>query len=423
MASGAAVLALTQLGASVAGLIRDRALTSVFPGLSIVDVYLAAFRPSDLLFQVCIMSAIGTVMVPLLANYKAKQDKDAMGRLLSSTMYMGAGVFGGIAILLAFALPWIAPYLVQFEGDQLVQYVHFARIALLTNFLFVFGNAAGQYLVTIQRYWIYGLTPILYTTGTIVGTYMFTPYIGAYGPIVGTLCGAIVYVLLRLCGVWISGIRTPFSLWHPDLRDMGLLMFPRMLALGALQIQLLVFDTLASGLDAGSITINAYARNFQSVLVGIAGIAVAQSAYPLMSEALALHDTSRFRIYVRKALTLIIGVTIPGAIALVVLWPVAAMLVNLQTMRMAFAVALGMYAVSIPFESMNHLLLRAFYSMKNTKSPAFVSMLGAVISIGTATIALSKFGVYGIALGFVVGQLIQVVLLSILLPRQLKNIA
>ena len=55
-------------------------------------------------------------------------------------------------------------------------------------------------------------------------------------------------------------------------------MLPRMFALGALQLQLLLFDTIASGLDAGSITINAYSRNFQSVLVGVAGIALAQSA-------------------------------------------------------------------------------------------------------------------------------------------------
>ena len=36
---GVAVLAVTQFGASLVGLIRDRVLASTFPGLDTVDVY------------------------------------------------------------------------------------------------------------------------------------------------------------------------------------------------------------------------------------------------------------------------------------------------------------------------------------------------------------------------------------------------
>jgi len=35
---------------------------------------------------------------------------------------------------------------------------------------FVMGNAFGQYLIAKQKYWAYGITPILYTLGTIAGT-------------------------------------------------------------------------------------------------------------------------------------------------------------------------------------------------------------------------------------------------------------
>src|SRR5690606_36178995 len=122
-----------------------------------------------------------------------------MNGLLNGVTGIAACVFGVIAVLLAFFFPRIAPYLVQFEGESLELYITFGRLALLTNFLFVFGNAFGQYLITIQRYWVYGLTPVLYTAGTIVGTVWLSgpEQFGQLGPMVGTLGGAVVYVLVR----------------------------------------------------------------------------------------------------------------------------------------------------------------------------------------------------------------------------------
>src|SRR3989338_9697153 len=261
---GALVLALTQFGASLAGLVRDRMLTSTFPRLSVVDVYIASFRPSDLLFQVTIMAGFSVALVPLLARYKAERKPRQMSDLLSGVTGAAALVFGSIALILAVLFPYIAPSVTNFEGGALELYIDFGRIALLTNFLFVFGNAFGQYLITVQRYWIYGLTPILYTLGTIFGALFLTESYGAYGPIFGTLGGAIIYVLLRLIALLRSNYRPGFMIWHPEIRELGWLMLPPMLALGALQLELLFFDKIASGLGSGAVTVNAYARNFQS---------------------------------------------------------------------------------------------------------------------------------------------------------------
>ncbi len=314
---GAIVLAVTQFGASLAGLLRDNLLAQTFPGLGVVDVYVAAFRPSDLLFQIAIMSALGTVFVPILAAHKAKGDRDQIDQVLSGTIAMGAALFGVIAVVMSILMPVIAPYLVQFTGEELTMYIRFAQVALLTNFLFVFGNAFGQYLITEQRYWVYGLTPVIYTLGTILGTLYLTPFLGVYAPITGTFMGAVLYVILRALAVVHYGFRLPKKLWHPDLHQMGLLMLPRMFALGALQLQLLLFDTIASGLDTGSITINAYSRNFQSVIVGVAGIALAQSAYSAMSQAAAKGEMQRLRVYVQKGLGMMFLLIVPASLVLI----------------------------------------------------------------------------------------------------------
>jgi putative peptidoglycan lipid II flippase len=206
LAGGITVLAVTQFVASAAGLVRDRMLAQTFASnIGVVDAYIAAFRPSDLLFQTCIMSAMGTVLVPVLAQYFAKNDRKEMSRVLNGTMGMAALIFGLIALVLGISFPYIAHYLVQFQGPELALYIQFGRLALLTNFLFVFGNALGQYLITVQKYWIYGVTPILYTLGTILGTMFLTFKFGPLAPIYGTLAGAIIYVILRWAAVLKGG--------------------------------------------------------------------------------------------------------------------------------------------------------------------------------------------------------------------------
>ena len=420
LVGGALVLASLQFSASFVGLIRDRYLAKTFPGLDTVDVYIASFRPSDLLFQVCIMAGFSVALVPLLAKYHGKGEKDEMAKLLGGVVGIAALVFGIIALILAIFFPSIAPYLVQFEGESLELYIMFGRIALITNFLFVFGNAYGQYLITIQRYWVYGLTPILYTLGTIFGTvFLSSPEMfGQMGPMIGTLGGAILYVIIRMVGVWSSGCHPIPRLWHPDLPEIGMLMLPRMLALGALQLQLLLFDTVASGLPTGSLTINAYARNFQAVAVGVAGIALAQSAFSLLSQSAANQEMKRFWIYLRKGIIVLLIVTIPGAIALAALAPVAAFLVHLTPRLPTFQVCLALYAISIPFESVNHLLLRAFYALKNTIKPAIFSVINGGIAITLSWTLAPTLGVYALAIGFTAGQIVQLIGLSILLPHQ-----
>ncbi|MFH0770714.1 MAG: lipid II flippase MurJ [Candidatus Peregrinibacteria bacterium] len=417
---GAAVLAVTQAGASVAGLIRDRLLAQTFPGLATVDVYIAAFRPSDFLFQITIMSAFSVALVPLLARYHASGEKEKMFDLLAGATSVAAIVFGLLALVFAIIFPWVAPLLTHFTGESLQLYIHFGRIALLTNFLFVFGNAYGQYLITVQRYWVYGITPILYTIGTILGTLFLTPVVGEYGPIYGTLLGAVAYTIVRFLGILLAGYRPRFVLWHPDIAEMGWLMIPRVLALGALQFSLLVFDALASGLSSGSVTINAYARNFQSVAVGIVGIALAQSVFSLLSQTASRNEHDRFRMYIKKGTWMMLALTIPSAIALVLLARTAAWLVHLNGAETfpLFSLCLLLYALSIPFESMGHLLLRAFYALKDTFTPALISVANGVVAIAVAWILVGRLGVLSLPIGFTAGQVVQVIGLGILLRRK-----
>lgn len=418
------MLAVTQAGASVAGLVRDNLLNRTFPEYGTVDVYIASFRPSDLLFQIAIMSGIATVLLPMLARHTAAGERSEASELLSSVMALGSVVFGAAAVVLAILFPYIAPLLVGFQGPQLELYILFGRLALLTNFLFVFGNALGQYLNVRKRYWVYGLTPILYTVGTIVGTVFLTPHVGQLGPMLGTIGGAVMYVSLRCGGAMRAGYKPGLRFWHKDIATMGWLMIPRMLALAALQLQLLLFDTVASHLPRGSVTINSNARNFESFVVGVIGIALAQSAFALLSESAAHKDMHRFSVYVKKGIGWVLALTIPASIILYLCSPIAARLVHLTSVEQILQASLLWYAFAIPFESLNHLYLRAFYALHVTATPAVFSVLNGCIAIAVAWSFADTLGIAAIPIGFLAGQGISFVGLAVMLPgavRRMEN--
>lgn len=421
---GVAVLAATQFAASLAGLLRENVLARVFAGnLGVVDAYVAAFNPSDLIFQTCVVSAMGTVLVPVLSQYRAKGNEREVQKVLSGTIGLTAVLFGLIALALAAAFPWLTPlFNIHFEGETLRLYIQFGRLALLSNFLFVFGNAYGQYLVAVERYWIYGVTPVLYSLGTVFGAWFLTPVVGPFGPMYGTLLGAVIYVILRMAAVRLHGCRLSVSLWHPDLPEMIRLMLPRVLSLGALQLQILYLNGFASGLGKGAVTINAFTRNFQSVLVGVVGISVAQAVYARMSRAVAERDAQKLRFYFRSGLWSSIALTAAGAVAMVLLAPFEAWLVHLSAYLRVFTICLAIYAVSIPFESITHIQYRVLYAMKDTVSAALIGVLGGAAAIAVGWAFLGRFGLYALPVGYAAGEMLQAASLAILLPRKMRRI-
>ena len=429
IAGGAAVLAITSLLASACGFLRDQAFSIMFPldtdPLGVASVYIAAFRPSDLLFQILVMSCLSVVVVPFLASHLAHDRKEEMDRILTSTMFMFSVVFGLVALAAAIFFPQIAPHMVKFEGETLELYISFGRIALFTNFLFVFGNALGQYLIAVQRYWVYGITPIIWSSGTILGTYFLTPHFGALGPMIGTVIGTALYLIVRAIAVYRAGFRVRTgrqSLFHGELTHMGLLIIPRMAALGALQLQFLLLDRLASGLGKEMVALNQFASNFESVIPGIVGIAIAQSSFSALSQSAALRNMDKLSVQVKKSLLFNLALALPGAVCLALMSHVAAWMMHLgPTVSGTFIQSLLIYALAVPFESTNHIILRTFYALKNTGWPALSSVASGAAAVTTGTVLLPSLGIYALAVAYVTGQACQTVFLGTALRKLMQK--
>jgi peptidoglycan biosynthesis protein MviN/MurJ (putative lipid II flippase) len=73
---------------------------------------------------------------------------------------------------------------------------------------------------------------------------------------------------------------------------------------------------------------------------------------------------------------------------------------------------LGVFAVSIPFESATHLLSRAIYATRHTLLQVLSSLGGFAVTIGVTLSLAPRLGVTAIPIGFAAGMGVRVILLS-----------
>ena len=72
--SGAVIIMTTMILAKILGLVRDRLLAHVFSPDKI-DIFWAAFRLPDLIFQIVILGALSVAFIPVFTEYMEKKDK------------------------------------------------------------------------------------------------------------------------------------------------------------------------------------------------------------------------------------------------------------------------------------------------------------------------------------------------------------
>ena len=82
---------------------------------------------------------------------------------------------------------------------------------------------------------------------------------------------------------------------------------------------------------------------------------------------------------------------------------------------------LAAFAISIPFESLTHLLSRAIYATHHTLLQVLASLAGVGITVGATQLLLAELGIVAIPVGFAIGQVGKVVLLALALAVRLRR--
>ena len=268
--TGAALLlGAASLASRFLGVLRDRVLAGEFGAGDTLDVYYAAFRIPDLVFNLLILGALSAGFIPIFtaalcgAREKNEEPKEAWGIVNSAMNIMGVAlvVLCGLFIILA---PWIVPLITPgFGPEKMATTITMTQIMMLSPIFLGLSNILGSVLQSFKRFFIYSLAPIFYNIGIIVGALFFTKWWGIYGLAGGVVLGAVAHMLIQAPAAWQLGYRYRwiFDLANKKIRAIGKMMIPRTLGLAVSQINLVVMTIIASTLIPGSLAIFNLANN------------------------------------------------------------------------------------------------------------------------------------------------------------------
>jgi putative peptidoglycan lipid II flippase len=384
----AGILAISGFISRILGVIRDGLLAKTFGAGLNLDIYLAAFRIPDLVYNILIAGGIVVAFLPLFSEYFLK-DKDKVWELTSNLLNVFLFLLVFLSLLLFLLTPLLMKFIIPgFNPQAFERTVFLTRLMYLSPILFGLSAIFSGILQYFDRFLVYSLCPIFYNLGIIFGILFLTSRFGILGVVFGVILGAFLHFAIQIP----SAINCGFK-WKPlfDFKDVFLrrtflLMLPRTLGIAAQQINLIVITAIASTLSAGSITIFNFANNIQHFPVGIIGISFAVAAFPHLSQLWIKGKREEFISDFSLAFRQILYLIVPLSFLIFLLREQIIAIVlrhgqfSLLSAQLTSA-ALGIFSLGIFAFSLIPLIFRSFFSFQDTKTPTFIAILGIILNI------------------------------------------
>ncbi len=377
--------------ADILGLLRDRLLAGAFGASRELDIYYAAFRVPDFLYTVLLLFTASTAIIPIfLKNFHENKEKAA--ELLGSVI-----IYFSLALLvLSAAAFFFMPELVKlslpgFSAEDMRRTTLLSRILLLSPIFLGFSNIFSGVTQAFRRFFVYGLAPVFYNIGIILGISVFYGFFGLPGLAWGVALGALAHMALQIPSLKNVGIFPKFKNFKTDSKILEImrLSLPRTLGLSITQFMTIMLTGIASTFYQGSIAVFNLALNLEYIPVTIIGLSYSVAAFPNLVSFSLRKAKDDFKKHFSAAMRHIIFWTLPMSVLILIL---RAQIVRVILGSGAFswadtrltAASLAILSLAIIFQSLFMLLVRAFYAEGESWRPLAINIISALLSVGAA---------------------------------------
>ncbi len=431
IAAGALIVSFFGISSRLLGLVRDRILASHYGAGNVLDMYYAAFRLPDMVFELLVIGSLGAAFIPVFSKLIAKKDRTDAWNCANGVFVLIVSAITVCAIIGIICAPWLMHFIVPgFPADKMAGAATLARIMFLSPIFLAASAVLGGVLVSFRRFVFYSMAPLFYNAGIIIGAIFFVPYIGIVGLPCGVVFGSFLHFCINMIAAFSAGFRfrthigVPYKNVHV-VRTMRL-MAPRMFTSASNQISLLLITFFASTLAAGSLTVFTFAMNIQSVVLGVIGVPFAIAAFPVLSNKFATGDTESFVGVLSQTLRRILYYAVPLSMIFFVLREQIVRVVygaghfNIEDTVLTYQV-LGVLCVSLFAQSVIPLLARGFYAMHNTKTPFYIALSAQACNVLIIVLCIRHLGIYAIAVAFSCTAVFNAALLFAVLHRRVDE--
>lgn len=425
--SGATVLMVTVFASKFLGLIRDRLLVHNFTTSS-ASIFFAAFKLPDLLFQLLIFGALSVAFIPVFTDMLHRRGEREAFEFASSILNLSLILFVAVALLaFIFVSPLNSLLVPGFSGLQKQTTDLLSRVILFGQLLLIVGSFFIGINQSFQRFIVPSLAPLFYNLGIIIGIAFLSGPFGIMGAAYGVLIGAALHLLIQVPLVRSLGFRykLSFDLFNSGVREIVRLMSIRNIGLAVEQLNDAVGTALASLVSYSSVTLLTFAQHLEIVPIGLFGATIAQAALPVLSREQAQGEMGSFKITVLTTMHQILFLTLPSMVFLIVLRiPIVRLVFGASQFNWQDTVLTGrtlaFLSIGLVGQSVILLLVRAFYALKDTKTPVIASFVTVFVNVFLSMLFIKvlHLEVWSLGLSYAISSTLSFFLLLYFLDRK-----
>jgi len=429
MLSSTMLLAGMMILSRIAGFLRYRILSGFFSKEEL-DIFFAAFRIPDLVFEILINGALSTTFIPFFVEYQRRSK--SQNTVISSVINVVTLALAAFIVILIIGMPLVMPLIAPgFDKAKTLQLIYYSRILLIGQLPFlVLGNFLTGIAQAKKSFLIPAVAPIIYNIAIIVCIYFFTDQFHLLAPIIGVVVGAMLFFMIQLPVFYIAEFRYKLVLshLHESVRFFRTAL-PRILTIIVGQIDATIDMTLATLLGPGAYTVFYLAQRLQLLPVSVIGMAFGQASLPYLTEVFQEKKIDEFRKIIVDSVLNIFFFTIPAAAFLIIS--------RTPTVRLFFggqkfdwdatvmtALTLSYFSLSLPLHSIYYFLTRCFYAIFDTRTPFYVSVVSIIFGACLSILFTLVFHmpVWALALSFSITMSLRVIVLSFLLHKKVGEL-
>jgi putative peptidoglycan lipid II flippase len=391
-----------------------------------LDVFYAAFRLPDLMFQLVAAGALNSALIPVISELLHRDSEARAWRVVSTIANLMLVGLLLLAVVMFVAAPTLIPVIAPgFDPDQMDRAVGLTRIMVLSPMFLAMGTVATSVLNARGRFTASVLAPILYNLGMIGGALLLYPALGISGLAIGVVIGSACHLLVQVRPLALEGFayRARISVSDPAARKALVLMAPRAFGLGAVQVTLVVLTSQASTMAAGSVAALNVAFTLLQIPLGVISMALGTVVLPALSKALATGARDEFVYVLRRSIRLLLFVMLPIAgMGMVQRHGVVDLLFGYGRFDAAAvtvtADTLLFFLVGLTAHGEIAILAPAFYADQDTRTPVTIAVTGTVITVILAILLAAPMGLAGLALSVAIGAWFEALVMVAILARR-----
>ncbi len=411
------------------GFVRDILLARVLGAGVLADAFFVAFKLPNFFRRMFAEGTLTVALVPVLSDARQSGEEEAHRYLdaLATLLLIVLLLFSVTGVVL---MPWLlylfAPGFAD-EPDRWQQTLLLARWMFPYLALISLTAMAWGVLNAYKKFALAAATPVLLNLSIIAAALWLAPIMDHAGLALafGVLLGGMLQLAIQLPALrrigWLPRISLDFK--QPRILETMKLFGPALLAIAAVQLNILVGTILATLLATGAVSYLYYADRIVQLPLALFGIAMSTALLPTLSGHLSNDDEQAAGEDLKSGLAWLTWLTLPAvAGALYLAEPIIVTLFEQGAFShadaRATAAALQAYAVGLIAFCWVKLLATACYAGKDAGAPMRFAAISVGVNIALAIVLMQFWSYVGLALATSLAAFVNVALLFMRLQRR-----